>query len=70
MTGRKDLFKMIDDSKNLQVRLGDNKSIQVEGEGTVGISTSPHNIMLVHNIRYAPTLAHNLLSVGQVLSKE
>uniref|UniRef100_A0A3Q7JBG4 Retrovirus-related Pol polyprotein from transposon TNT 1-94-like beta-barrel domain-containing protein n=1 Tax=Solanum lycopersicum TaxID=4081 RepID=A0A3Q7JBG4_SOLLC len=40
MSGTKSLFKDLDESKKSDVRLGDNKKIQVEGEGTVSIMTS------------------------------
>uniref|UniRef100_A0A3Q7HCA8 Uncharacterized protein n=1 Tax=Solanum lycopersicum TaxID=4081 RepID=A0A3Q7HCA8_SOLLC len=40
MSGTKSLFKDLDESKKSDVRLGHNKKIQVEGEGTVSIMTS------------------------------
>ena len=67
MTGKKELFRDLDETKKLKVKLGDDKEIQVEGEGTVAISNSPDKVKLLHNVQYVPSLAHNLISVGQLL---
>ncbi|KAG6393809.1 hypothetical protein SASPL_144383 [Salvia splendens] len=37
MCFNKEMFKELDESRKIQVRLGDDKSIQFEGKGTVGV---------------------------------
>ena len=49
------------------MRLGDNKVLQVAGKGTVIIRSSNGKARLLRNVQYVPHLAHNLLSVGQLL---
>ena len=61
------MFRDLDETKRLKVKLGDDKEIRVEGEGTMAISTSPNIVKLLHNVQYVPILEHNLLSVGQLL---
>lgn len=49
--------------------MGDGKEIFVMGEETVAISSVDGNLKLLHNVQYVPRLAHNLVSVGQLLSQ-
>lgn len=42
--------------------------IEVEGLGTVVIKTVQGDIKLFHNIKYMPSLARNLMSVGQLMT--
>lgn len=67
MSGVRTLFKDLDESKRIKVRLGDDKEIQVEGKGNVVFKTKEGSARLLHNVQYVPGLAHNLLSVGQLL---
>lgn len=61
MCGSKSLFKHLDDSRKGEVRLGDNKPMQVGGVGTVAIKAVKGNVKLLHNVQYVPNLAHNCL---------
>lgn len=67
MTGMRELFQELNEYFKMKVRLGDNKEIQVMGRGTVAILPKQGNLELLHNVQFAPNLAHNLLSVGQIL---
>ncbi|XP_010267663.1 PREDICTED: uncharacterized protein LOC104604813 [Nelumbo nucifera] len=67
MSRTKSLFKELDESQKSEVRLGDNKQMQVEGKCTIAIKTSQGNVKLLHDVQYVPNLAHNLLSVGQLM---
>ena len=67
MSGMKTIFKELDETQKNLVKLGDNKDIQVEGKGTVAIKTSNGKVKLIHDVQYVPSLAHNLLSVGQLI---
>lgn len=68
MTGTKSLFKELDESQKSEVRLGDDKTMQVEGKGTVAIKTMQGEVKVLYDVQFVPSLAHNLLSVGQLLS--
>lgn len=68
MTGDRKGFKELDETKKRRIWLGDNKEIQVEGEGIVAVQTSQGKVKLIQNVLFAPSLAHNLLSVGQLLN--
>jgi len=68
MLETKNLFKELDESLKSEVRLGDNKQMNVEGKGTLAIKTSQSNIKLLNDVQSVPGLAHNLLSVGQLLN--
>uniref|UniRef100_A0A3Q7HIM5 Uncharacterized protein n=1 Tax=Solanum lycopersicum TaxID=4081 RepID=A0A3Q7HIM5_SOLLC len=67
MSGTKSLFKDLDESKKSDVRLGDNKKVQVEGEGTVSIMISQGNTKILEDVMFVPSLSHNLLSIEQLM---
>ena len=60
MSGMKAIFKELDETQKMKVKLGDNKEIQVEGKGTVAIKTSHGKVKLLHDVQFVPSLAHNL----------
>ena len=64
MSGIKSIFRDIDETHKLNVRLGDNKQIQVEGKGTIEVKTNQGKVKYLDNVFFVPTLSHNLLSVG------
>uniref|UniRef100_A0A803LNQ0 GAG-pre-integrase domain-containing protein n=1 Tax=Chenopodium quinoa TaxID=63459 RepID=A0A803LNQ0_CHEQI len=61
------LFRDLDESQKSEVRLGDGNQVQVKGKGTIAIKTIQGDVKLLHNVQYVPSLAHNLLSVGQLI---
>lgn len=67
MSGNKLLFRELDKTQKFEVRLGDNKMIEVEGKGTIAIKTPLGNTKILSDVQYAPCLTHNLLSVGQFM---
>ncbi|XP_009777772.1 uncharacterized protein [Nicotiana sylvestris] len=67
MSEIRSLFKELDESKKSDVRLGDNKKIQVEGRGTVRIRTSQGNAKILEDVMFVPSLSHNLLSIRQLM---
>ncbi|GKU85713.1 hypothetical protein SLEP1_g340 [Rubroshorea leprosula] len=67
MIGVRSLFRTIDETVKLKVRLGDNKQVQIEGKGIIAIRTKSGIEKLIHDVYYIPNLAHNLLSVGQLV---
>ncbi|KAK3001640.1 hypothetical protein RJ639_021269 [Escallonia herrerae] len=68
MTGMKSLFKELDETQKLKVKLGNGKEMQIEGKGIVGIETSHGNVKLLHDVQFVPDLGYNLLSVGQLMA--
>ncbi|XP_070004067.1 uncharacterized protein [Nicotiana sylvestris] len=70
MSGERSAFRELDETKMRRIWLGDNKEIHVEGEGTVAVQTSQGKVKLIQNVLFAPGLAHNLLSIGQLLNSE
>lgn len=48
--------------------MGDNKEIKVKGKGVVALRTQCGEVKLLHNVQFVPNLAHNLLTVSQLLS--
>ncbi|XXG60383.1 hypothetical protein AAC387_Pa04g2305 [Persea americana] len=68
MSSTKAIFKNMDGSKTGKVKLGDGKQLDVEGKGTIVIHTQQGTAKHLHDVQYVPHLAHNLLSVGQLLS--
>lgn len=68
MTGKKELFQKLDETQKHVVKLGDNKEIQVAGKGSIAVTTQHGETKLNHNVQFVPNLAHNLLSVGQIVA--
>nr|GFB25444.1 retrovirus-related Pol polyprotein from transposon TNT 1-94 [Tanacetum cinerariifolium] len=46
--------------------LGDNQQLQIEGKGITEVSTGNQK-RCIRDVHFAPSLAHNLLSVGQLM---
>ncbi|KAJ0010182.1 hypothetical protein Pint_32951 [Pistacia integerrima] len=69
MTRQKSIFRSMDDSVRLKVQLGDCKAIQIEGKGTIVVKPKSSIERLIHDVYFFPSLAHNLLSVGQLIRK-
>ena len=67
MSSTRSLFKKIDESHKSDVNLPNGASIRIGGRDTVSVSTSDGNIQYIHNVQYVPSLAYNLLSVGQLM---
>ncbi|GJS69971.1 retrovirus-related pol polyprotein from transposon TNT 1-94 [Tanacetum coccineum] len=58
----------VDETLKSQVRLGDDKEVQVEGNGTVVVTLQGRE-RFIPDVHYGPGLAHNLLSVGQLMDR-
>lgn len=50
------------------VGLGDDKQMEVDGKGTIGITTSTGDVKILNDVQFVPNLAHNLVSVGQLMT--
>ncbi|GJX62092.1 retrovirus-related pol polyprotein from transposon TNT 1-94 [Tanacetum coccineum] len=62
------LFMDLDTSEKSTVRLGDDIQVQIEGKGSVAINTTTDKKKVLHDVLFVPKLAHNLLSIGQLMS--
>lgn len=67
MTSKKELFKELDETYKVKVRLADDKLIQVEGKGTATLTNNGVDNYL-HNVYFVSNLSQNLLSVGQLVN--
>lgn len=52
----------------MKVKLGNNKQIEVEGKGIIVVNTSQGKEKFLHNVFFIFSLAHNLLSVRQIMA--
>ncbi|XP_024964069.1 uncharacterized protein LOC112504361 [Cynara cardunculus var. scolymus] len=68
MTGNKDLFLNLEESKKKDVRTGDDKKLIVYGNGDISIKIRNKD-KRISDVFYVPGLKHNLLSVGQLILK-
>ncbi|KAH7655963.1 RNA-directed DNA polymerase protein [Dioscorea alata] len=69
MTGKRSLFISLDESQKVRVRLDNDKEMMVQGVGVVSVSTQTSEQKQLHGVQFIPGLAHNLLNVGQLLTK-
>jgi len=67
MTGTKSLFKELDEKQHTNVKLGNNREMQVKGKGIVEVNMRNDKGKQLHNVQYGPGLGYNLLSVGQLM---
>ena len=63
------IFKDIDDSVKVKVRLGNGSVVESKGKGTVMVETKK-GTRFIKDVLLVPNLKENLLSIGQMLEKE
>lgn len=68
MSGEKSAFKELDESFKIEVKLGNDHEIKVEGRGTIAIRNQNGNVKFLDDVYFAPSLANNLLCVGQLMT--
>lgn len=66
--GNEELFQQLKEVQNQTIKLGDGKSLQVKGVGSVILRSSCGKSNTLTNVQFVPDLAHNLLSVGQLMN--
>ncbi len=66
LTGEKNKFTMLDETYKAQVRLGNDKQVQIQGKGNVVVCSNGRK-RTIKDVHYALGLAHNLISVGQLV---
>lgn len=68
MTGNTDLFDYLDNSIKLEVKLGNNDTMEVIGKGAINMMTNIGK-GTIPDVYYVPGLKQNLISVGQLVQK-
>ncbi|GKD13030.1 retrovirus-related pol polyprotein from transposon TNT 1-94, partial [Tanacetum coccineum] len=67
MCGARSMFKELNESQRKEVTLGNDWKMKVKEKGSVAIKTTQGNVKLLYDVEHVPSLAHNLLSVGQLM---
>ena len=62
------IFKSIDESVKVKVRLGNGSVVESKGKGTVTVETDKGK-RLIHVVLLVSNLKENLLSIGQMMEK-
>lgn len=62
----KRLFSTLDKSMKTKVKIGNGDMLQAVGKGDIEVKNEK-GTMLIKNVLYIPDLAHNLLSVAQLM---
>ncbi|XP_016558286.1 protein lin-28 homolog A-like [Capsicum annuum] len=63
------MFHTLDKSLKAKVRMGNGATLEAHGKVSVFFQTN-QGTKLIHDVLYVPSLACNLLSVGQMMSKD
>lgn len=69
MTGNKSLFVNLDDSVKGKVNFGNDNEADIMGKGTFAIKLKNGGVMYIQDTLFVPGLRHNLISIGQLNSK-
>lgn len=69
MTGKKDWFINLDESKKSTVKFADDSKLVSQGIGKVMIKRKDGKQSLITDVLYVPGMKSNLLSLGQLLEK-
>lgn len=64
MTSRRDWFVDLYDNGGTTILLGDDHTVQSQGQGSIRINTHGGTINMLQNVRYVPNLRRNLISTG------
>lgn len=62
MTSRRDWFVDLQDNGGTTILLGDDHSVQSQGQGSIRINTHRGSIKVLNNVRYVPELRRNFIS--------
>ncbi|XP_047253759.1 uncharacterized protein LOC124887882 [Capsicum annuum] len=58
MSGRRSVFKELDESEKSKLRIGNEKAMKVEGKGIIALKTSHGNVKFLHDVQYVPCLGN------------
>lgn len=67
MTCEKNLCQHIKSTSSHSIRVGDGKALKVEGIVNVTLCSRKGKITTLNDVQVVPKLAHNLLSVGEIM---
>ena len=69
MIGNKNLVANLDASMKTEVKLGTDKTVDVDAKGVVKIVTKQGEPKTISEVYHAPGLKNNFISVGQLTRK-
>ena len=69
MTRNKNLIANFDQAVKIEVKLGTDKTMDVDGKGVVNILAKHGEPKIILEVYYVPSLKHNFISVGQLTQK-
>lgn len=64
MSGNESLFSFIDKNIKFEIRMENNGIVLVVGKGSIMIYTKQGEKQEIQNVYFAPSIKHNLMSVG------
>lgn len=64
MTTRRDWFSDFEENGSTTILLGDDHSVESQGQGSIRINTHGGSIKVLKNVKYVPNLRRNLISTG------
>nr|XP_017224971.1 PREDICTED: uncharacterized protein LOC108201187 [Daucus carota subsp. sativus] len=69
MSGIRELFAELDESQKSEVKIGDGKTLKIEGRGVIVFHSNEGKPQKITDVYYVPELTQNLLSTGQLMKK-
>lgn len=69
MTSRKDLFINFEEQHSGKVRMANNSHTEVRGIGSVRFMNPDGTTFVLHEVRFMPGIARNLISLGTLERK-
>jgi hypothetical protein len=67
MSGNETLFSFIDKSLKSEIKMGNNGTLPVVGKGSIMVHTKQGEKKEIQNVYFAPSMKHNLMSIGQLI---
>ena len=67
MRGNETLFPFTDKSFKSEIKMGNNRTLPVVGKWSIMIRTKQGEKKEVQNAYFAPSMKHNLMSIGQLI---
>jgi len=64
MTSRRDWFCSFQEKDTTKILLGDDHSVESQGQGSIRLDTHGGTITILENVKYVPNLRRNLMSTG------
>ena len=66
MTGRRELFSVLDTSIRCSLRFGDASRVEIQGVGSIVFQGKTCEHRILHDVYYIPALRNYIMSLGQL----